>query len=219
MSEVTITVRGENQTRVAPERARVHVSVRSDGADRVKVLDTATRIAEPVRASLIARADATTLVEWSSGRMTIHAERPWNSEGKRLAPVYHASIDFTGTFDDFSELSLWVTEVSGVEGVEIGHVDWHLTPETRATVEQGAAAEAIRVAVRRAEAYAAALGRGNVTPVSIADQGLLHSKTGAAPMMMRAMAESADSAGFGGMSYQPEDIVISATVEAQFSAR
>ncbi len=217
MSDVTITVRGESETRVAPERARVHITVRTEGADRAKVLDAAGRAADPVRESLVARADAATLVEWSSTRLTVHAERPWNHEGKRLAPVYHASIDFTATFEDFSELSLWVTEVSGREAVEVGHVDWHLTPDARATVEQGVAAEAIRVAVLRAEAYAAALGLGGVTPVSLADQGLLQTKESAGPMM-RAMAFAADSAGSVGMTYQPEDIVISATVEARFVA-
>lgn len=219
MSDVTITVRGESETRIAPERARVHVTVRTEGADRAAVLDAAGRAAEPVRESLVARADAATIAEWSSSRLTVHAERPWNNEGKRLAPIYHASVDFTGTFEEFSELSLWVTEVSGWDSVEVGHVDWQLTPETRATVEQGVAAEAIRVAVLRAEAYAAALGLGGVTPVAIADQGLMHHKESARPMMRAVAFGASDSAGSVGMTYQPELIVISATVEAQFTAR
>lgn len=220
MSEVTITVRGESQTRATPERARVHITVRTDGGDRATVLDAAGRAADPVREGLETRKDAGTLVEWSSTRMSVHAERPWNSQGKRLAPVFHASIDFTATFDDFSELSLWVTEVSGADTIDVGHVDWHLTPETRAAVEQGVAAEAIRVAVLRAEAYAAALGLGGVTPVSIADQGLLHHNEGARQKMV--MMEAASFAGDGmasGMTYEPEQIVVSATVEARFTAR
>lgn len=217
MSDVIITVRGESKARVAPERARVHVTARTDGSDRAKVLDVLGAIANPVRSTLESRKDAGSIAEWTSARMSVHAERPWNNEGKRLAPVYHASIDFTATFEDFSELSLWITEISGNEGVEVGHVDWHLTPETQNSLEQEVATEAIHVAVRRAEAYAAALGRNNVTPISIADQGLLHAKESAAPMMMRAMA--ADSFGGGAeMSYQPGEIVVSATVEAQFSA-
>lgn len=218
MSEVTITVRGENQTRIAPERAKVHVTARADGADRNRVLETVGAIAGPVREGLESRKDAGTVASWSSARMNVYAERPWNNQGKRLAPVYRASIDFTATFEDFSELSQWVSEISGGDGIEIGYVDWHLTDETRAKVEQEVASEAIHVAVRRAEAYAAALGRKTVTAVAVADQGLMHSKEQAAPVMMRAMMSS-DSMGSGpDMNYQPEEIVVSATVEAQFVA-
>ncbi len=217
MSEVTITVRGEHEVRVAPERATVHVSVRAEGPEREAVLDQAGRAADPVRRSLETGVDAGTLIEWSSSRLSVRAERPWNSEGKRLAPVYHASIDFTATFDDFGLLSLWVTKVSERDAVEIGHVDWRLTPETAAALERDAATEAIRVAVARAEAYAAALGRDVVTPVSVADQGLLQREESPRPMMRAAMFAS-DAAGGAGMDYQPSDIVVSATVEARFIA-
>lgn len=218
MNEVTITVRGEHQTRVTPERATVHLSVGLDGPDRQRVLDATGAAATPVRESLLQRSDAGTIVEWSSAALTVRAERPWNPEGKRLAPVFHATISFTATFTDFSELSLWINEVAVREGVSIGHVNWHLTPGTRASLEREVATEAIRVAVTRAEAYASALGRTEVSAVSIADQGLLHRGEAAAAPMMR-MAAMSDSAGGPAMEFEPEDIVLSATIEAQFTAR
>ena len=218
MSEVTITVRGEHEARVIPEQATVHLTVRTEGPERAAVLDAAGRAADPVRESLRAGSETALLVEWSSTRLAVRAERPWNAEGRRLAPVFHASIDFTATFSDFSALSLWVSEISENEAVEIGHVDWRLTPETRRRIEQDVATEAIQVAVRRAEAYATALGRAEVVPVSIADQGLLQRQESAAPML-RAVAFAADSAAGAGMDFQPADIVVSATIEARFTAR
>lgn len=218
MSEVTITVRGEHEVRVVPERATVHVMVRTEGPERATVLDEAGRSADPVRESLTAGSDAGTLVEWSSTRLSVRAERPWNPEGKRLAPVFHASIDFTATFADFSALSLWVTDISAWDAVEIGHVDWALTPQMRRAVEQDVATEAIQVAVRRAQAYATALGRTSVSPVSIADQGLLQHQESAQPML-RAVAFASDAAGGANIEFQPADIVVSATVEARFTAR
>lgn len=221
MSEVTVTVRGEHEARIAPERATIRLSVRAEGAERTAVVESVMRLAEPVRDSVTERAEGGSVVDWTSKRLSVRAERPWNSEGKRLAPLYYASIDFTATFLEASELSIWVSDVSPWEGVEVGWVDWHLTTETRARVEREVAAQAVGVAVTRAEAYAGALGLDSVTPVEIADVGLI--STGqpdpGAPMMKArgGVAFAADSA--PAMEYEPEEIVISATVEARFIAR
>jgi uncharacterized protein YggE len=221
MSDVTVTVRGEHEARVAPERATVRVSVRADGPDRSAVVDAAMRLAEPVRSSISARADAASVVEWSSTRLSVRSERPWNNEGKRLAPVYYASIDFTATFTEASDLSEWVSDVSAWDGVEIGWVDWHLTPETRARLERDVAAAAVGVAVNRAEAYAAALGLTTVTPLEIADMGLIsRGEAGSpAPMLKARGAAFAMADSSPGMEYEPEDITVSATVEGRFLAR
>jgi len=221
MSEVTVTVRGEHEARVSPERATTTVSVRTEGPERATVVDSVKRLAEPVRTSITERSDAGTVVDWTSKRLSVRAERPWNAEGKRLAPVYYASIDLTATFTEASELSVWVSDVTAWDGVEVGWVDWHLTPETRTRVEGEVAAAAVGVAVARATAYANALGLAEVTPREIADVGLISSgqPSPAAPMMLKARgaAFAADSA--PAMEYEPEEIVVSATVEARFLAR
>ncbi|WP_435744327.1 SIMPL domain-containing protein [Microbacterium sp. PMB16] len=220
MSDVTVTVRGEHEARIAPERATVRVSVRAEGPERTSVVEHVMRLAEPVRRSITERADAGTVVDWTSKRLSVRAERPWNNDGKRLAPVYYASIDFTATFAEASELSIWVSDVSPWDGVEVGWVNWHLTPETIARVEGEVAAQAVGVAVARAQAYAAALGLGEVTPLEIADVGLISTGPPAPALEMmksRAGAFSADAA--PAMEYEPDEIVISATVEARFLAR
>ncbi|MBO0979519.1 SIMPL domain-containing protein [Microbacterium sp. SD291] len=219
MSEVTVTVRGEHEARIAPERATVSVAVRAEGPERSSVVARVMSLAEPVRTSITERKDAGTVVDWTSKRLSVRAERPWNGEGKRLAPVYYANVDFTATFAEASELSIWVSDVSPWDGVEVGWVNWHLTPETNARVEREVAAEAVGVAVARAQAYATALGRGEVVPVEIADVGLIAptAPPAFAGKMRGAAAFAADSA--PAMEYEPEEIVISATVEARFLAR
>ncbi len=220
MSDVTITVRGENEARVVPERATIRVTVRTEGPERTSVVDQLMRLAEPVRTSITERKEAGTVADWSSKRLAVSADRPWNSEGKRLALVYRASVDFSATFTDPSELSIWVSDISAWDGVEVGWVDWHLTAQTRARVEREVASSAVSVAVARAEAYAAALRLASVTPIEIADVGLIsHGQTPGAPQMMKARGAAfaaADSA--PSMEYEPDEIVVSATVEARFHA-
>ena len=221
MSEVTVTVRGEHEARVAPERATIRVGVRADGPERTAVVENVMRLAEPVRSSITDRADTGSVVEWTSKRLSVRAERPWSNDGKRLAPVYYASIDFTATFAEASDLSIWVSDISPWDGVEVGWVDWHLTTATRAQIECDVAAAAVGVAVTRAEAYAGALGLHEVTPLEIADVGLISSgqPSPGAPMLKArgGVAFAADAA--PAMQYEPEEIVISATVEARFLAR
>lgn len=220
MSDVTITVRGENEARILPERATIRVTVRAEGADRASVVAQLMQLSDPVRAGISQRKDAGTVAEWSSKRLAVSADRPWNSEGKRLAVIYHASIDFSATFTDPAEISLWVSDISTWDGVEIGWVDWHLTAQTRARVERDVASSAVSVAVARAEAYATALGLTSVTPLEIADAGLIsHGQTPAAPQLLKARG-SAFAAGDSApaMQYEPDEIVVFATVEARFSA-
>lgn len=222
MTDVTVTVRGEHEARVAPERATIRVTVRAEGAERSSVVEQVMRLADPVRDSITDRTESRAIVDWTSTRLAVRAERPWNNEGKRLAPVYYASIDLTATFAEASELSIWVSDISPWDGVEVGWVSWYLTPETNARIEREVAAEAVSVAVARAQAYATALGLGEVVPVEIADVGLI-APTPPQPFGVmakgRGMMQESGALADASMEYEPDEIVISATVEARFLAR
>ena len=217
MSEVVITVRGEHEVRIAPERATVTLSVTVDGPDRETVVARTLALADPVAASIAAREASGAVEAWSSRRLAVRSERPWSNDGTRLALVHHASVDFAATFVDFAELSAWVADVSMTDGVSVTDTSWILTPETRTRVEQEVAAEAVRTAVTRAGAYAAALGLTRVEPIEIADAGLITdgAAADAAPKAMRAFAAPPSSSG---LELQGDDIRISATVEARFVA-
>jgi uncharacterized protein YggE len=223
MSEVVITVRGENERRIAPERAVAHLTIRAEGPERGAVVERMAAFSEPVRDDLASRKAAGTVAEWTSQRVSVWSERPWSADGKRLAPVHYGSVDFTATFTDFAVLSWWAGEVVEREGVQLGWIDWQLTPGTRSATERDVAAGAVAVAVERANAYASAIGLSSVMPLEIADVGLLaRSDPGQpAPRMLMAKAEfaAADAGGGSAVQLQPDDIVITAAVEARFTAR
>lgn len=226
MPEVTITVRGEHEARVAPEEAVAHLSVRAEGPERGAVVERIAALAAPLREDLENRKAAGTISEWSSQRVSVWANRPWNSEGKQLALVHYASVEISATFTDFAALSWWVSEVAERDGVQVDTVVWRLRPPTAKSVEAEVAAQAVKVAVDRATAYAGAIGLAALTPLEIADLGLLtHGSDTSSPspkMMMRAAPMAAMDSGAGGgpaVDLQPEDIVVTAAVEARFAAR
>ncbi|MFG6445340.1 SIMPL domain-containing protein [Microbacterium sp. P07] len=218
MSDVVITVRGEQERRVAPERAVVQLSVRADGPERGPVVERVNAATAPIRDGLETHARSGEVAEWSSGRVSVWSDRPWNNEGRQLAPVHHASVDVSATFADFTALSWWLGETAEADEVQVTAIAWELTPATRATIEREVATDAVGVAVTRAEAYAEALGLGSLTPAEIADVGLLSGQAEAsasAPKMMRAMAMDASGPA---LALQPADIVVGAAVEARFRA-
>ncbi|GAA1936430.1 SIMPL domain-containing protein [Microbacterium aoyamense] len=224
MSEVIITVRGEHETRVAPEEAVVHLSVRAEGPERGPVVEQISALTAPLRDDLAARKLAGGVSDWSSQRVSLWANRPWNSEGKQLALVHYASVEVTATFTDIAALSWWMTEVAQRDGVQIDNLVWRLSPDSARLTEGAVASQAVRVAVDRATAYAAAIGLTTVTPLEIADLGLLgrgeNPPQAPQPRMMAMAKASFDTAGGApAMEFQPEDIVVSAAVEARFSAR
>ena len=223
MSEVTITVRGEHELRVAPEEAVAHLSVRAEGPERGAVVERIAAVAAPLREDLESRKAAGTLTEWSSQRVSVWANRPWNNEGKQLALVHYASVEITATFTDFAALSWWISDVAERDGVQVDRVDWRLTPASAKAFEADVAAQAVQVAVDRATAYASAIGLRTVTPLEIADLGLLTrapDQPAPAPKMLRAMSMAAMDAGGAGpaVEMQPEDIVVTSAVEARFGA-
>ena len=216
MNDVIITVRGDHETKCAPEEGVVHLTARCDGPERGPVLERIAAVAAPIRDELAAHQASGQVSEWSGQRTNVWAERPWNTEGKQLPLVHHASIEIVATFTDFAALSWWVSAVAEREGVQISGVTWRLTWASRRTVEAEVAAHAVQTAVSRATAYANALGRASVTPLEIADVGLLvRPEADPAPRMMRTMAPDASPT----LDFQPQDVRVAAGVEARFAAR
>lgn len=222
MNDVIITVRGDSETRVIPELAVAHVAATADGPERGAVVERIAALAEPVRADLTARKAAGGISDWSSQRVSVWADRPWNSEGRQLDPVHHAAVELTATFTDVLALSDWLNTIAAAEGLQVGTVDWRLTPETRARVEREVATDAVAAAVERATAYATAIGRATVVPIEVADLGLLgggHGPDSPTPRMFARAAMAVDAVGGApAVDFRPDDIVVTAAVEARFRA-
>ncbi len=216
MSDVTITVRGDFEERLPAELGIVRVTVRAEGRDRGDVVEQLASLAHPLRTDLAAREAAGALERWTSSRANVWTERPWSADGTRLDAVHHASVEITATFADPAALSAWVDDLARGDGAQVEDVSWRLTDATAAAARDRVAAAAVTDAVARATAYAAAIGRATVTPIAIADTGLLSPGPATpAPMMMRSMAADAGSPG---VDLRPDDVVVTASVEARFSA-
>lgn len=221
MSAVIITVRGEHESRVAAELGVAHVSARAEGPDRGPVIERIAALAAVLRTELTELKNADSVSEWSSERLSVWSNRPWNDQGVQLPLVHYASASFTAAFADFTALSAWVSEIAARDGIQIDSVESKLTPASHAAAEADTAARAVTVAVSRAGAYASALGRGEVTPLEVADLGLLTraGTSSGTPQMDRMMMASPMSAKAGpAVEFEPEDIVVTAAVEARFSA-
>lgn len=221
-----ITVQGSHTAWFDAERATVHISASFDGAKRDEVFALATRAA----------ADATALIQplfdagkgpvtwWSSDRVNVWSERPWNNDGKRLPLVYHASIGLQAKFNDFDALSRLIEQVAVMEGVNVGGIEWDLTDDKRKAVTADVRRAAVADAVEKAATYASAAGLGTPSVTAVADPGMLGGGGSggdayeSAPMARMAFKSQAMDAGGASLSLSPEQIQVSSSVDVRFSA-
>lgn len=218
-----ITVQGHFTAYYPAERATVRLAVAFDGGKRETVLASATAAVQTVTESVkrLHDPDAGPVTWWSSDRVRVWAERPWNNEGKQLAPVHHAAIALKVKFKDFDALADWLAEAATVPGVQVSGIDWALTEAKRTSVTTEVRSRAVKDAADKARVFAQAIGLGQVTATAIADPGMLGvSGDGAAPApsMMRAAAFAAPPSGGASFDFTPEDIEVTASVDARFEA-
>ena len=218
-----ITVQGHFTAWYPAERATVRLAIAFDGPKRETVLASATAAVQVVTDSVKAMHDpeAGPVTWWSSDRIRVWAQRPWNADGKQLAPVHNAAISLTVKFKDFDALADWLTDAATVAGVQVSGIDWSLTEGKRTSVTTEVRSRAVKDAADKARVFAQAIGLGQVTATAIADPGMLGvSGDGAAPAptMMRAAAFAAPPAGGATLDFTPEDIEVSASVDARFEA-
>lgn len=221
MTDVVINVRGEHRMLVAAELGVAQVAVRFDGPSRAEVVENAQQLGAVIQDELRAAAASGAITKWNSERVSVWADRPWNDKGKQLPLVHHASIQLVSEWQDFSALSEWVSRASERDGVAIAGIGWKLTSDVERDTEKAVAQGAVQVAIDRATAYAEALGLATVQAQQIADVGMMSREMmmkAPAPMMMAsargAMADSATPS----FTLEPEEIEVSATVEARFVA-
>lgn len=219
MPETVISVQGSHTAWYPAERASVSLSVSADGAERDAVVAAATAAAETVRATIEPLHAAGTISWWSADSLRVWSERPWNQNGEQLDPVHYAALDLTAKFGDFSALSSWIEEVVRVDHVTVAGIQWTLTDAKITTVTAEVRSRAVKDAVAKASVYAQSIGLGSVTATAIADPGMLGNGASPAPGFEPRMAMKMDSAaGGGGIALKPEQIQVSATVDARFIA-
>ncbi|MDQ2698684.1 MAG: SIMPL domain-containing protein [Actinomycetota bacterium] len=220
-----ITVQGEHSAWYPAERATVHVAVHAFGAKREPVFARAVAAADTIRNQIepMVDKDAGPVTWWSSDRVSVWSERPWNNEGKQLPLVYHATVDITAKFKDFDALSRWVEQAAVIDDVTIASVSWDLTEATKISATTEVRSRAVKDAVAKASVFAQAVGLAKVTAIAIADPGMLGDQSnggGAQPMMMKSAMRGAgfDAQSAPQLQLKPEEIAISSVVDARFTA-
>ena len=188
------------------------------------VYDRVARDLEAVKATVtgLKTGDDGAVTWWSADQLRTWSNRPWHKDGKQLPLVHHASVDVQVKFRDFNALSRWVGEhVAGTEGFRVARVAWALTEARRDGLVRHVRESAVQDAVVRAQQYADALGLGAVSPVAVADAGMLGAGLqpdgGRSGTYLRAMSAPAGAGGGASdVELLPQDVEVSAAVDARF---
>ncbi|MFE4950318.1 SIMPL domain-containing protein [Leifsonia sp. NPDC056665] len=220
MADTIITVQGEFELTHPAERGAVRLSVSYEGEERSETLALATQRHASLASELRELHNPQTgpVTAWASDQLRVWGDRPWNQDGRRLSPVYHAEVGMDVTFSELTALSDWVGVVSLLDGVTIQGVTWSLTEARRQSITQEARRRAVENAVAKATVYATSLGLTAVKPLALSDPGMLgDGPANGQPQPLIARAMSAD---FGGatLALKPEDITVSVQVHARFAA-
>ena len=204
-----ITVTGNSQMTLPAECVSVGISAGFTGPARAAVVADTAALVERLRARLDeATADG-------RGRdVRLSSLRTWTSVGGKRGTVRHVA-EVRGSFvlDDLGVVGPLLGELAGIDGVQIGNLDWQLTENTLKAIQPDVLKAAFDHAVQRAEWIAAAAGLGAVEAVAVRDDA---PPMFARPMMARAMM--ADSAA-PSIDLDPEDVDVSVMLSVEFSAR
>jgi uncharacterized protein YggE len=219
VTDVQITVRGSARVTHPPERATVHLQVSAEGPDRGRAQARASQTARTVTDSITERAGADgPVADWFSEQLHLGSYYP-DTRSRSGEPVHTASVAFRVTYRDFAALSAWLAEVAALDGVEVQHTDWTLTPQLRRRLTTQAREEAVRDARERAAVYAQTLGLESVRPVALADPGLLDAHGGVHDWAGRGMAAAGHLVEHGlDVPFVPQDIEVTASVDMRFVA-
>ncbi|MBX3067424.1 MAG: SIMPL domain-containing protein [Cryobacterium sp.] len=225
MATALVTVQGSYSTFHPAERATLFVSVSFDGSKRDAVFAKANSAADDIRKRVSALHNEKTgpVTKWSSDQVQVWGSRPWSQDGKQLPFVYHASIGFNAAFSDFAALSKLVEQLASIEGVSLGSITWELTDARLKALTTEVQAKAVQDAAAKAKSYAKAAGFKKVQAVAIADPGMLGNSGSSAEAPRLKMAAMRSFAGREAdavpeLSLKPEDIEVSASVDARFEA-
>lgn len=223
MSDVEITVRGSYTAYAPPQRATLRVTVGIEGPSSEPVYRQAAKSAQALTDDItrLHNPEAGPVTWWSSGQLRTWANRPWNQDGKLRPLVHHAQVSVSAKFSDFDELSALAGRAMAITGVSVERIEWALREVKRVQLTAQVRAEAVRDARARAQAYADALDLGPVRIVALADAGMLGQGLapagggGITPYARSAAAPG--GAGGSGVEFTPEDIAVSAEVDARFA--
>lgn len=215
-----ISVQGRHEEMVRPEIARLHAMVRAVSEDSAEVLRTATGVVNRVHAELL-RLQQTGAV----GQLVVRpiSTSSWTPavKGRPQRAIHQAQATLQADFTDFPALANLAATLGAVEGLELQRVEWRLTEQTMRRLNDVCLTGAVDEVRQRALVLARAAGEGGVRFVQLADPGLLSVPTVAQGFAAAPMAKFARGGGsaddVAGIDLHPEDLIVSAMVEARFT--
>ncbi|WP_031002655.1 SIMPL domain-containing protein [Streptomyces sp. NRRL F-5727] len=209
-----VTVRGEGRLEVDPELARFWIGVSARGADRAAVLADLTRRNTEVLDLLRARGTAVGKLE--TGSFSIAPEQPRRARGEQVR-AYRGRVRIGVELTDFTVLGELVPQLADRDQTEVDGPWWELRQDSEAYAE--ARRLAVAEAVRRARAYAEALGTSLGSLLELSDAGLPEAGTpkggGFAPMLASFAGEGAGGA--PSLDLEPQRRTVTAEVIARFT--
>lgn len=220
MPETTITVQGSHDAFYPAERATVTVAIAFEGPERATVVAQTTEGTTALVAGIADRHDPERgPVTWfATDRLQVWSHRPFNDKGEQVPLVHHAQTVTRAKFRDFDELARWLERAATYPGVRVDGIEWALTEKTRLGAVSAVRTRAVEEARAKAQTYADALGLSGLRCVAVADPGLLNDTSGAVGHPMPASFSRAAADGGSGLAFTPEDIAVSAAVDARFLA-
>jgi len=215
-----IAVSGTAQRDLAPELARVQVSVSFEHADAAPAAKAAIALHERLVSDAKAFVDAGEASEWHATQVVTGPVRSWND--KKEIVRQRAASRLTVEFVDFDALGTWLGALAATRGASVGWTSWALTRETRERVEAELRLEAARDAIARAGAYASAFTSVPVAPrlVALYESGLRPSSgaadSGGSAFAAPMLAGNPRSAAAPSFALEPEDITVGVSLSADF---
>ncbi|MFI8322909.1 SIMPL domain-containing protein [Streptomyces sp. NPDC085529] len=209
-----VTVRGEGRLEVDPELARLWIGVSARGADRSAVLADLTRRNAEVLDLLRARGTAVGALE--TGSFSIAPEQSRRPRGEQVR-AYRGRVRIGVELTDLTVLGELVPQLADRDQTEVEGPWWELRPDSQAYAE--ARRLAVTEAVRRARAYAEALGTSLGSLLELSDAGLpeagMPRAGGFAPMLASFAEEGAGGA--PPLDLEPQRRTVTAEVIARFT--
>ncbi len=215
MNEVVIRVRGQHEERRTPEEATVHVQVVAEAVDAAAAVAAVTDGVTALR-GLSGEPSEEGPVSQLSVDQVFTSARPFGQrpdDGSPRALEHTARVTMTVRYRDVAALGTFVFGAGEVPGAEVGWIAWDVTAQTRAEVQRESRGRAVADAASRAADYAASLGLTHLRPRALADSGMLGE-----PQTVALRSRATFDTGGGTPVLDPEDVLLSAEVEAEFVA-
>ncbi|MET3805695.1 uncharacterized protein YggE [Nakamurella sp. UYEF19] len=225
-ASTTLSVRGEAQRATPPDEARVFLTLhrtadsRSVAVAEVQaMLSAVTSELAGLGGEILTPETARTPLTWSAQSIRTEAEYDHDKRSGSHGPTGRqvASVTLLVTVRDFTRLPPVSTVLTDLDSMDVQSVQWSVDDDNAewALVR----ADAIQAALLKGRDYAAALGGRLLTIDHVADAGLLAGDS-AGRIRMTAFGAAAGGVGMGGegLSLDPVPQVVSATIEARFTA-